>query len=549
MTDPYLWLEDVTARPRSTGCASATPRPSPSAPGRRVRADAARAGSGRCSTRDDRIPYVRRARRVPLQLLAGRRPPARPVAAHHARAVPPDEPEWDVLLDLDALAADEGENWVWARRASVLRPEQRRALLSAVPRRRRRGRGARVRPRDARRSSTATASRCPRRRASVGWIDADTVYVGTDFGPGSLTDSGYPRDREALAARHAARRGGDRLRGRADDVSVCASHDRHARLRARLRRAGPWTSTTPSATSCSPDGALVRIDVPDDAGVDRAPRLAADPAAHRLDGRRHHLPGRVAAASRPSTRFLAGQRELTVLFAPDEHTSLDQATPGPANHLILVDCSPTCRAGCEVLTPRDDGLGGASLLAGRARSSTDERDLGTDPHDERRASSSTPAASPSRRRCCTARSAATRSSSLKQAPAFFDADGMTVAQFFATSDDGTAGALLRGRRRDDVAGPLRPTLLNGYGGFEISLTPGYSAVDRAGAGSPAAAPTWWRTSAAAASTARRGTRAALREDRHAAYEDFAAVAARPGRRAASPRRRSSASRAAATAGC
>ena len=66
---------------------------------------------------DDRIPYVRAARRAPLQLLAGRRPSARPVAAHHAASpYRADEPAWEVLLDVDALGAAEDENWVWQRR-------------------------------------------------------------------------------------------------------------------------------------------------------------------------------------------------------------------------------------------------------------------------------------------------------------------------------------------------------------------------------------------------------------------------------------------------
>src|SRR5439155_7617481 len=33
----------------------------------------------------------------------------------------------------------------------------------------------------------------PEAKSAVGWIDLDRIYVGTDFGPGSLTSSGYPR--------------------------------------------------------------------------------------------------------------------------------------------------------------------------------------------------------------------------------------------------------------------------------------------------------------------------------------------------------------------
>ncbi len=37
------------------------------------------------------------------------------------------------------------------------------------------------------------ASLCLRRKSDVAWLNRDTLLVGTDFGPGSMTDSGYPR--------------------------------------------------------------------------------------------------------------------------------------------------------------------------------------------------------------------------------------------------------------------------------------------------------------------------------------------------------------------
>jgi prolyl oligopeptidase len=58
---------------------------------------------------------------------------------------------------------------------------------------------------------------------------------------------------------------------------------------------------------------------------------------------------------------------------------------------------------------------------------------------------------------------------LKRAPAFFDADGLSTTQHFATSDDGTRiPYFVVGQENDG------PTLMTGYGGFEVSLTPGYS---------------------------------------------------------------------------
>jgi prolyl oligopeptidase len=99
------------------------------------------------------------------------------------------EPQWDVILDLDALAAAEKENWVWGG-AQLLGGRSTRCLLSLARRRRRQG-GAGVRPgHPALRGDGFTL---PEAKSELDWLDEDHVFVGTDFGPGALTDSGYPR--------------------------------------------------------------------------------------------------------------------------------------------------------------------------------------------------------------------------------------------------------------------------------------------------------------------------------------------------------------------
>ncbi|MET8363091.1 hypothetical protein ABZU53_05910 [Micromonospora sp. NPDC005194] len=100
------------------------------------------------------------------------------------------EPEWDVLLDLDALAVEEGENWVW-QQATVLRPGYQRCLISLS-----RGGADAVVVREfdlVRRAFVEDGFTLPEAKTGVCWIDVDHIYVATDFGPGSLTSSGYPR--------------------------------------------------------------------------------------------------------------------------------------------------------------------------------------------------------------------------------------------------------------------------------------------------------------------------------------------------------------------
>jgi len=113
-----------------------------------------------------------------------------------------DAPEWETVLDLDALAAQEGESWVW-HGASVLRPTpeqlaagepRRHALVDLSPG----GSDSDV----TREFDLVTKQFVPeseggfvreQAKGGLSWVDADTVYVYTDFGAGTMTPSGYPR--------------------------------------------------------------------------------------------------------------------------------------------------------------------------------------------------------------------------------------------------------------------------------------------------------------------------------------------------------------------
>ena len=100
------------------------------------------------------------------------------------------EPAWEVVLDLDQLAAAEKENWVW-KGYDILYPTYDRCLIRLS----RGGADATV----VREFDLPTKAfvkdgfTLPEAKSEVAWRDRDTLYVATDFGPGSLTDSGYPR--------------------------------------------------------------------------------------------------------------------------------------------------------------------------------------------------------------------------------------------------------------------------------------------------------------------------------------------------------------------
>jgi prolyl oligopeptidase len=112
---------------------------------------------------------------------------------------------------------------------------------------------------------------------------------------------------------------------------------------------------------------------------------------------------------------------------------------------------------------------------------------------------------------------------LKQLPAFFDAGGLAVSQHEAVSQDGTPIPYFQVARKDLARDGKTPTLLYGYGGFEIPMLPIYR---------PTIGAAWLEQGGVYVVANIRGGgefgprwhRAALKANRHKAYEDFIAVA-------------------------
>ena len=508
--DPYLWLEDVTgpvaldwARERN---AETLGELSGSARFAELRTEIRQVLDA-----DDRIPYVGRRAGYLYNFWQDAAHPRglwrRTTLAEYRR----DQPDWDVLLDVDALATGEDENWVW-KGATMLRPGgYRRALVQLS----RGGADASVvREFDvAQRGFVADGFTVPEAKTDVGWIDADRIYVGTDFGPGSLTTSGYPRLVKEWRRGTPLSEAAVVYEGKPDDVGVHAFHDpaegfeRDFVVRNIEFFRSEWYLRT--------GGDLVQLAVPPDAivGVHREWLLIQTRSPWAVDGTSYPAGALLAARF---DEFLAGRQELTVLFEPDAHTALSYHA-WTRGYLIL-NMLHDVRSQLTVLTPPGERWQRAALAGVPEYTQTDVVD--TDPYDsDEYMLVSSGFIQPDTLRYGQVGGGL---EVLKQAPAFFDATGLAVRQFFATSADGTAVPYF-------VVGPEHPagpgpTLLTGYGGFEISLTPSYSGVigrawlARGGTyvvanlrGGGEYGPRWHLS--------------AIKENRHLVYEDFAAVAA------------------------
>ncbi|MBH9579581.1 prolyl oligopeptidase family serine peptidase [Inhella proteolytica] len=373
------------------------------------------------------------------------------------------QPEWETVLDLDQLAQQEGESWVW-QGVSCLAPKDRRCLVSLS----RGGTDARVvREFDTgTRAFVAGGFVLPEAKGGLSWVDGNHVAVYTDFGPGTLTESGYPRQLKLWQRGQALDQAKPLLEIPPSDMSLWT-----------------WTDSGPEGSRVVVErrrgffdgeqyllerGKLREIPKPLDATVTPfGDQLLIELRSDWQVGGRSFKAGSLLAT--PLAAFMAGQgKDFQLLFEPHERSGLQSVTR-TRDALLLVHMDEVRQQLSEwrrergrwvqrrIETPAFASLW-VSPLAGRSSNAyllTQSSFL-----------------QPSTLELGEAGRSARQT--LKTLPAFFDAAGLQVQQLHATSKDGTrvpyfvVGA--------QAANGPRPTLLYGYGGFEISMRPNYSGI-------------------------------------------------------------------------
>ena len=446
-----------------------------------------------------------------------------------------DDTVWEELLDLDALSEAEGENWVW-HGANMLRPAEgepyRRALIALS----RGGSDADVtREFDLETKQFVTPladggdgfSR-PESKGGASYVDADTLLVATDFGAGTMTASGYPRQVRTWNRGQALADAELVFEGAADDMGVFAAHDPTPGFERDwiIQMHAFYDATFHLLDRSVQPPALTTIDVPRDLEVNAHRDLGIfSPRSDWTVGGDAFAAGSLVVGDLAA--YMNGQHVgLTALFTPTETASLADAT-FTRDAVVLTILEDVVHR-LEVHVRDENGqwtrrdlfpeLEGSFAVAAVDAVDSNEIWLTVTSFIEPTALLRADLAPVLRGEDPDA------PETIKTAPARFDATGLEVTQHFALSDDGTRVPYFRIAREgaDGTDGPV-PTLLYGYGGFEISLTPSYLGpigkawLERGGAyvlanirGGGEYGPRWHQ--------------AALKEKRHRAYEDFAAVA-------------------------
>jgi prolyl oligopeptidase len=418
-------------------------------------------------------------------------------------------PQWEIVIDVDALSKADNTPWVF-KGATCLPPEYRRCMVALS-----RGGGDAVVEREfdtVAKSFVEAGFSLREAKSQVAWRDEDTLWVGTDFGEGTLTTSGYPRLVKLWKRGTPLNEAKTVFTGQVGDVASSGStifkpegrYDLVVRVPAFFR----------SEKYLVLGGRLVRLDIPDDADLEEIFKehlLISLRSDWTVGGRTYPADALLAIAL---DDFLRGGRTFDLLFEPTARTS--RGTVSATRDRVVMTTLDNVRGRLSSFTLVDDtwkreeiplpGLGTVSVTT-----TTDNADVFFHTYQDFLTPSSLYLEEES------------KLEKVKSAPAFFNAAGMNVEQFEATSSDGTKIPYFVIAPKGFKADGNAPTLLYGYGGFEIPELPFYNGtlgsswLERGGVyvlanirGGGEFGPNWHK--------------AAMKEHHFRNFEDFTAVA-------------------------
>lgn len=367
------------------------------------------------------------------------------------------KPAWRTLIDVDALGRTEGRSWVW-HGANCLEPAYTRCLVSLSPG----GTDADVvREFDVPTGKfVADGFVLPVAKTEVTWVDRDTLLVATDFGPGTLTVSGFARIAKLwkrgtpLAAATLIKE----VPADAVELGVSAVVDGDRRWPVLRLGKSFWTRDTWLRT---PEGRLVAMPYPDTAEYQDVVdgRLIV-----KLQAPLGTLPQGALVSYRIADVVAGRDAAPELVMAPSASQAIEEVAA--TDHVLWVKLLDDVSGRLLALT-RDAAGRWTSRAMPLAANSTVHIVGTADRPDLAFATVEGMLSPPSLYALATA--AAPRL--VQRLPARFDAAAFEVVQRFATSRDGTRVPYFLVTKRS-AKGPA-PALIHAYGGFRNAQTPTY----------------------------------------------------------------------------
>ena len=428
-----------------------------------------------------------------------------------------DAARWETLLDIDALAKAEGKDWVW-KGADCLAPDETRCLISLSDG----GKDAVVvREFDIPSKSFVDGGFVlPEGKHRLEWLDRDTLLVATDFGPNTLTESGYPFIVKALKRGQTLAQATEVYRGDIGDggygVSPGVYRDGDGKILAVLINRP--LDTFRSETWQLVDGRTTRLNLPARISVRGAHggSLVLTPEEDWAELNNGVKAGSLVVVDL-ETLARGGAMTGDVVFTPGPRQSIEEVAvlgdrgvvasiyDNVRGRLVVFEPTPSRWHERNVHVPDNVSvhLGDSSKKSGRFFYSVEGF---LTPSTLSLADTNTG-----------------RTDVLRSAPARFDASTHVVEQFEATSSDGTKIPYFVVMPRDLAMDGSAPTIIYGYGGFQVSKPPAYI---------PEMGRLWLENGGVYVNANIRGGgefgpawhQSVLKENRQLAFDDYAAVA-------------------------
>ncbi|MES2902742.1 MAG: prolyl oligopeptidase family serine peptidase [Pseudomonadota bacterium] len=425
-------------------------------------------------------------------------------------------PQWETVLDLDALAASEKANWVW-KGASCARPAERRCLISLSDA----GEDAvTVREYDVvSKSFVEGGFALPKGKQGADWVNEDELLVSREWEPGQLTKSGYAYVVKSLKRGQPLTSATEVYRGTVDDVTAQGGvlRDGFGRsLKFAIRATDFFNSETFILTDAGPK----RLVIPQKANmvdmIDGRVIIQSQEAWTPVGATRAYPAGSLFSVDLAALQADPARVQPTLIYSPTAKEALQGASS--TKNMLIVSILDNVRGRTLLFKPGPNGSWVRSTLTMPDNSTIGIAD--TSNTDDRALFGVTSFLTPPSQWLIDA--AAGSATKFREQPPKFDAAGLVSQQFEAVSSDGTKIPYFVVHRRDLKLDGNNPTLLYAYGGFEVSQTPSYGAstgklwLERGGVfvvanirGGGEFGPAWHQ--------------AGLKTKRQIIYDDFAAV--------------------------
>jgi prolyl oligopeptidase len=372
-------------------------------------------------------------------------------------------PAWTTLIDLDALSKSEGKHWVW-KHVTCWHPEDRRCLISLSD-----GGEDAVLTREFDLASgkfLADGFTVPHAKQSAVWESADSVIVGTDWGPGTMTASGYPFVVKRLKRGQQIGQAAEIFRGTPKDVAVelVPLHDGQNHHAVILQEGLDFFRST--FFLVHGDG-TTKLKLPEKAEIEG---LLNDQLVVKAD---EDFTPAAGTAIKAGSLFALDLEHLDaapiLIFAPGPRQSVEEATV-TQNRLVAV-IEDNVRGRAMVFTP---GVGSwtANLL-----SLPDNAAIGiaaASDRDDQMFLTVEGFLDQTTLYLANAAASGQAPAVVKSLPAKFDASKDTVDQSEVASKDGTKIPYFVVHPKNMKLDGSNPTLLYAYGGFQVSMLPTYS---------------------------------------------------------------------------